>query len=71
VSRLIRFVIRAGIRRGWDRGVLDGNRTWIVVGGAALIANLAGRALHREPEVVFLEKLEPGQSFRITHEAPK
>jgi hypothetical protein len=54
---------------GWDRGVVEGNRSWVVVGGAALLAHLAGRAMHREPEVVFREKLRPGETFRIIHEA--
>jgi hypothetical protein len=57
------------MRAGWRRGVVDGEPAWVVVGGLALIGYLAGRAMHREPEVVFSEKLKPGQSFRITHEA--
>jgi hypothetical protein len=68
VKKLVRLAIRAGLARGWSRGVLDGNRAWIVTGGVALLAHLAGRALHREPEVVFSEKLHPGESLRITHE---
>jgi len=62
-------LIRVGIRRGWDRGIGDGNRFWVVLGGVALVARIARAALRREPEVVFSEKLAPGESFRITHEA--
>jgi len=62
-------LIRVGIRRGWDRGLGDGNRFWLVVGGVAVVARLARRALRREPEVVFSEKLASGETIRITHEA--
>ena len=66
---LVDRAIRAGIRRGWSRGVGDGQRVWLIVGGAAVIARLARRALHREPEVVFSEKIRPGESFVVTNEA--
>jgi hypothetical protein len=69
VRRLWRLAVRFGMRRGFDRGLVDGSRGWAVLGGLALLGHLAGRALHREPEVVFLHKLEPGESLRITHEA--
>jgi hypothetical protein len=61
--------IRVGIRRGWDRGMGEGNRLWLVVGGIALLARLGRRAMHREAEVVFSEELRPGDSFRVSHEA--
>ncbi len=64
---LLRFLIRAGLRRGWRYGVVDGNRAWVALGGVALVGHLAGRALSRTEEVVFREKLHPGESFRITH----
>jgi hypothetical protein len=67
MKRLIRILVRAGVRNGWRRGVVDGNRTWIVVGGLALVGHLAGRALSRQEEVVFKELLKPGESLRITH----
>ena len=62
-------LIRVGIRRGWDRGLGDGNRFWLVVGGVAVVARLTRRAMRREPEVVFSEKLSSGETIRITHEA--
>jgi hypothetical protein len=67
MKRLLHFLIRAGIRKGWHGGVVDGNRTWVVVGGLALLGHLAGRALARHEEVVFKELLKPGESLRITH----
>lgn len=62
-------LIRVGIRRGWDRGLGDGNRFWLMIGGLAVLVRLGRRAMHREPEVVFSEKLVSGESIRITHEA--
>jgi len=62
-------LIRIGIRRGWDRGLGDGNRFWLVLGGVAVVARLARRTMRREPEVVFSQKLSPGESIRVTHEA--
>jgi hypothetical protein len=57
------------MRRGFDRGLVEGNRAWVVVGGVALLSHMAGRVMHREAEVVFSEKLRSGESIRITHEA--
>jgi len=67
VKRLLRTLIRVGMRRGWSRGVVEGNRAWVVIGGIALVGHLAGRTLGRKEVVVFRERLEPGQSFRVTH----
>jgi hypothetical protein len=67
VRRLLRLAARQGMRQGWRRGVLGGNRTWIVVGGMALVGHLAGRALTRDEETVVREQLFPGESVRITH----
>ena len=65
VARLIRRLMR----EGWRRGVVGDSPTWTALGGLALLAYLAGRAWKREEEVVFSEKLLPGQSIRIVHEA--
>lgn len=68
LSRLLRTLLRQGMRAGWQRGVLDDNRAFLVVGAAALLAHLAGRAMAREVEVVFSEPIRPGETFRIFHE---
>ncbi len=65
----MKVVLRFLMRQGWRRGVIGGNRAWVVGGGLALVAHLARRAMHREPEVVFSERLAPGESVRVTHEA--
>jgi hypothetical protein len=68
VRRLVRALIRQGMRQGWQRGVLRENRAFLILGALALLANLAGRAMGREAEVVFSEQLKPGETFRIFHE---
>jgi hypothetical protein len=49
--------------------VVGGNPAWTAVGGLALLGYLAGRAWRHEEDVVFSEKLAPGATIRITHEA--
>jgi hypothetical protein len=65
----IRTAVRFALRNGWERGVLDGDRAWLVIGGAAAIAYLAGRALPRRPETVFSSLILPGEGLSITNEA--
>ena len=62
--------IRVGIRRGWDRGLGEGNRLWLILGAVALLARLGTKALHREPEIVFSQRISPGESFQVIHEPP-
>ena len=57
------------MKAGFRRGVVGGSTAWTAAGGLALIGYLAGRAWHKEPEVVFSEKLAPGQTLQITNEA--
>ncbi len=64
---VVERLARAGLRRGWRKGVVEGNPAWTALGGLALVVYLAGRAWRRESEVVFSEKLAPGQSLRITN----
>ena len=70
MRKLISAAVRYAMRQGWSRGVLDGQRGWIVVGGVALVSHLAGRALGREVDVVFSEPIAPGESFVVTHLLP-
>ena len=63
-ARIVRYLMR----QGWRRGVVGGSPAWTVVCGLGLLGYLAGRALHREPDLVFSEKLAPGEVIRIIHE---
>jgi hypothetical protein len=64
-SRLVRHLMRLGFRRG----VMGGNPVWTAVGGLALLGYLGGRAWKHDEDVVFSEKIAPGETIRITHEA--
>jgi hypothetical protein len=57
------------MRRGFNRGVVEGSTFWLVMGALALLARLAGRALRRSPDVVLSERLRPGETLYITHES--
>ena len=67
MGRLLRTLVRRGLRLGWRRGVLGGNRSWVVVGGLALLGHLAGRAFGREEDVVVRERISPGEAFEVRH----
>jgi hypothetical protein len=60
-------LIRLGIRQGWRRGLLEGKRTWLVVGAVALSARVMQRLAARSEDVVYREHLEPGGALLITH----
>lgn len=63
MDRLFRLVIR----QGWRRGVLGDSRFFLAAGALALLGQFARR--HRaKSEVVFSERLRPGEAFRIFHE---
>jgi len=55
------------VYRGLRRGLLGGQRTWLVLGGAALVTRLVVRVFAKEHEVVFSEKLAAGERVVITH----
>jgi hypothetical protein len=54
-------------RMGAVRGLLGGSRTWFalwVVGGTF---KMLGKLIRKEPDVVYSEDLQPGESLVITH----
>jgi hypothetical protein len=55
------------MRNGFRKGLLGGNRTWMMVLGVAATIRLIQRINEREPEVVFSQKLQPGESLVIAH----
>lgn len=63
MTKLLRYLLRKAFRQG----VLGGESTWLVVGGGALALQLALRVLQRRPEVVFSEKLRPGERLVVSH----
>ena len=57
--------LRRGMRNGFDRGLLAGNPVWLILGALALLAHLAGRAMARRAELVFIDELELGEELQI------
>ena len=64
MNRLIRWALR----QAWRKGIQDGNRVWIVLGGLALALRILQRAAAREEKVVYRDLLEAGQTLVISHE---
>lgn len=63
-------LLRSLLRRGIKRGVFGGERLWLVVGAGALVARWGLKALRKQPEVVFSEKMGVGEHLFITHRPP-
>ena len=52
---------------GLSKGLVGGSKPWLVVGAVAGGIRLLRRMAAREPEVVYCEKLEPGERLVISH----
>ena len=61
-------MLRFLLRQGFQRGVLGGSRRWLMLGGVALGVKVLRKLSGSEPEVVYSEKLAPGESLVIAHE---
>jgi len=57
-------------RAGIYRGLLGGDRRWLIIGGTVIVAGRIRRLLGRQPEIVTVEKLEPGHPLRLEAIAP-
>jgi hypothetical protein len=63
----VNWLLRAGLRRGWQKGVVGGSRAWTVVGGLALLGYLGRRALARTDDVLWSGEVAPGQVLTVQH----
>lgn len=61
-------MLRFLLRRGFQKGLMGGSRRWLVMGGVALGVKVLRKLSGSEPEVVYSEKLDPGESLVIAHE---
>jgi hypothetical protein len=53
-------------RNALYKGLLGGDRTWLLIGAVVWAPRLVKRLLGRNEEIVATEKLLPGMSLRIT-----
>lgn len=60
-------LVRMAIRQGWRRGVLEGKRSWLVVGGIGLTARAVHSLVGRKEVVVYSEPLETGAVLLISN----
>ncbi len=63
MSRILRNVSRMAL----SRGLAGGGRFWVTLGAVAGGLRLLGKWVGDEPQVVYCEDLEPGQSLIIRH----
>jgi hypothetical protein len=53
-------------RNALHKGLLGGNRTWLVIGAVVWAPRVLKRMLGKNEQIVATEKLAPGMSIRIT-----
>ena len=54
--------------RAVARGFLGGSRFWTVLGTLGVAMRVLKKVMRSEPEVVYCERLRPGQSLVISHD---
>jgi hypothetical protein len=60
-------LIRLVIRQAWRRGIVEGRRTWLVLGALALSTRALQRLAGRHQQVVYREILDVGSGLLISH----
>lgn len=53
------------VRKGLQRGLIDGSRGWLYVGATAAAVGIARWLITEPPETVFLSEIKPGQALQI------
>ena len=61
---MLPFLLRTAFRKG----LLGGSRRWMMVGGVAVGIKVLRKLSGSEPEVVYSERLSPGESLVSAHE---
>ncbi len=55
------------VRRGFQRGLIEGDQFWLVVGAMAFLLHLGIRVYRKNPQVVFSGRVPIGEELAITH----
>jgi hypothetical protein len=61
MRKLVTGLIKTGLRRG----IFEGSKGWLYVGGTAALLRLARRLLTEAPETVYESEIKPGQAIEI------
>jgi hypothetical protein len=61
-------LLRSARRTGLARGIIDGNRTWLVIGGAAWALRGLQYALRPEPPTVYRTEIKVGETYVISEQ---
>ena len=60
-------LLRAAMRRGFQRGMGEGSGPWLAIGVAAVGVRVLRRLVRPSSGTVFREELRPGETLVITH----
>jgi hypothetical protein len=55
------------VRRGFQRGLVEGDQFWLVVGAMAFLLQLGIRVYRKNPQVVFSGRVPIGGELAVTH----
>jgi hypothetical protein len=55
------------LRRGFQRGFIEGDQFWLVVGAMALLLRLGLKVYRKKPTVIFSGRIPVGEQFVVTH----
>ncbi len=61
-------MVKLLLRNGFRKGVMGGNRVWMVLGGVGLLLRVLKKLGGDEPEVVYSEELPVGSAIVIANE---
>ena len=67
MNTFAKVLFRRLVRTGVKRGLIDGSRLWLYVGGISWVAR---RLLKQRRPIVRRETLEPGETLVVTNVAP-
>jgi hypothetical protein len=63
MAALVRILLRNGVRKG----LMGGNRRWLVVGGVAAAVRLLQKLAERDEGVIYSGELHPGESLVVAN----
>jgi hypothetical protein len=55
------------VRRGFQRGLVEGDQFWLVLGATALMLQLGIRAYRKKPLMVFSGRIPIGEELIVAH----